>query len=138
MPALDTNPAESCLLAVSPDQVGHIAASLLEDARQYADGGRSYSPWWVRSASYFGAEAKSVGLDDLFDKERIIKPGTAGHSTTAWWASSLCNGKPALHTLSAAHIYDHLLDDRTLTTLFHAYVADITERRGCTHVTYPD
>ena len=33
---------------------------------------------------------------------------------------------------------DNVLDSRTLSALFRAYVDDITKQRGCTHVTYPD
>ncbi|MGW0769425.1 hypothetical protein [Streptomyces sp. NPDC002676] len=91
VPVRDANPVESCLPAVSPDQVG-----------------------------------------------RITGGAAAGHTAGGWWASSLRDGKPALHTLSTSYAYDDVLGSRTLSALFRAYVADITKQRGCTHVTYPD
>ncbi|MFD3993505.1 hypothetical protein [Streptomyces sp. NPDC058583] len=136
-PAPDTSPVESCLLAVGPDQVGRIAADLPADKRDAARSALTHSPWWLRTASYFGAEAHTVGYDDLGSDDKIITVGTAGHARGAWWASSTCDGKPALHTLSASYTYDNVLDPQTLSALFHAYVGDITKRRGCTHVTYP-
>ncbi|WP_405765255.1 hypothetical protein OHU34_06325 [Streptomyces sp. NBC_00080] len=87
------------------------------------------------------------GLEPFYDtddtevlggQDAIIEAGTAGHADGAWWASSVCDGKPALHTLSSSYTYDDILGSRRLNTLFRAYVDDITKRRGCTDVTYPD
>ncbi|WP_031165460.1 hypothetical protein [Streptomyces durhamensis] len=139
VPVRDTNPIESCLLAVGPDQVGRIAAGLDEDKRAYARSALTHSPWWLHTAaSYFGAEARAVGHDTLGGRGETIRPGTAGHASGAWWAASVCAGKPALHTLTASYTYDDVLGPRTLSTLFRAYVDTITKQRGCTHVTYPD
>ncbi|WP_062645649.1 hypothetical protein [Streptomyces maremycinicus] len=138
VPVREANPLEGCLLAVGPDQVGRIAGSLDEDRRDYARSARTHSPWWLRTVSYFGPEARTVGYDVLGSEEAIIETGTAGHAAGAWWASSVCDGKPALHTLSSSYTYDDILGSRTLNALFHAYVDDITKRRGCTDVTYPD
>ncbi|MBC2905742.1 hypothetical protein [Streptomyces cupreus] len=137
-PARDANPVQSCLLAVGPDQVGHIADGMPEGKRSYARSALTHSPWWLRTVSYFGPEARTVGYDSLGSRDEIIKTGTTGHTNGAWWASSICNGKPALHTLSSSYAYDNVLDSQSLSALFRAYVDDITERRGCTHVTYPD
>ncbi|MFG3369730.1 hypothetical protein ACIPWY_35925 [Streptomyces sp. NPDC090032] len=136
VPARDANPVEGCLLAVGPGRVRAIAGGLDDDQREYAEGALTHSPWWLRTESYFGAEAESVGYDDFGD-DVILEPGTAGGKVGAWWASSICEGKPALHTLTADHIYDDVLGRKTLSSLFRAYVDDITTRRGCTHVTYP-
>ncbi|MDR6980772.1 hypothetical protein J2X68_007514 [Streptomyces sp. 3330] len=138
VPARTTNPLEGCLLAVSPDQVGRIAGGLDEDQRDYARSALTHSPWWLRTASYFGPEAHTVGYDVPGAEDAIIKAGTAGHTAGAWWASSVCDGQPALHTLSSSYTYDDILGSRRLDALFRAYVDDITSRRGCTGVTYPD
>ncbi|MGW2105766.1 hypothetical protein [Streptomyces sp. NPDC001948] len=143
VPTLDTSPTEGCLLAVSPDQVGRIADGLDGADQDYASAALTFAPWWLRTVSYFGAEARVVGYEERGDEgrddeDKIITAGTAGHASGAWWASSVCDGKPALHTLSAGYTYDNVLTPRTLSDLFRAYVDDITERRGCTHVTYPD
>ncbi|MFF3940996.1 hypothetical protein [Streptomyces phaeofaciens] len=136
-PSPDTGARETCLLAVSPAQVRRSSDGLDEEESDYARSALSHSPWWLRTASYFGAEARTVGYDDI-GEDVIIEAGTAGHGGGAWWASSVCDGEPALHTLSTSYLYDNVLDARTLSDLFHAYVDDITERRGCTDVTYPD
>ncbi|MFF1358430.1 hypothetical protein [Streptomyces sp. NPDC058297] len=136
IPAREANPVEGCLLAVGPGRVRAIADGLDDDQRDYAEGALTHSPWWLRTVSYFGAEAESVGYDEVGD-DVILKPGTAGAKEGAWWASSICDGKPALHTLTAGHVYDDILGPKTLSSLFRAYVDDITTRRGCTHVTYP-
>ncbi|MEU1485084.1 hypothetical protein [Streptomyces sp. NPDC005752] len=138
VPARDAYPIESCLLAVSPDQVGRIADGLHDDDRDYASSALTHSPWWLRTVSYFGAEARTVGYEDTGGESKIIKAGTAGHASGVWWASSICDGKPALHTLSSSYTYDNVLGPQTLSALFRTYVDDITKRRGCTHVAYPE
>ncbi|MFG2840983.1 hypothetical protein ACGFZH_04065 [Streptomyces zaomyceticus] len=136
-PDPDASPVESCLLAAGPDQVGRIADGLSEDEHDSARSALTHSPWWLRTASFFGPEAHTVGYDGLGSDDKTITAGTAGHASGAWWASSVCDGKPALHTLSAGYTYDNVLGARTLSAVFRAYVDDITKRRGCTHVTYP-
>nr|WP_203643763.1 hypothetical protein [Streptomyces sp. SID14478] len=139
-PARAANPQETCLMAVGPQQVSRIAAGLDRDDRSAARSALTHSPWWLRTASYFGAEADTVGYKDSGpDREVLIEPGSAGGKLKGiWWASSVCDGKPALHTLTSSYNYDGVLDNRTLSALFRAYVDDITTRRGCTHVTFPD
>ena len=138
VPVRDANPLEGCLLAVGPGQVGRIADGLNDDERDYARSALTHSPWWLRTVSYFGAEARTVGYEGIGAKDGIIEPGTAGHTSGAWWASSVCDGEPALHTLSSSYTYDDILGSQRLNSLFSAYVDDITKRRGCTDVTYPD
>ncbi|MDQ0585350.1 hypothetical protein [Streptomyces rishiriensis] len=138
VPVRKANPLEGCLLAVSPDQVDRIADGLDDHDRDYARTALTHSPWWLRTASYFGPEAGTVGYEVIGAEDAIIKAGTAGHASGAWWASSVCDGKPALHTLSSSYTYDGILGSQRMKSLFHAYVDDITKRRGCTDVTYPD
>ncbi|MGW5736355.1 MULTISPECIES: hypothetical protein [Streptomyces] len=136
IPARDANPMEGCLLAVGPARVRAVAGGLDADQRAWADGALDYAPWWLRTVSYFGADAASVGYEATSDDVRL-KPGTAGGENGMWWASSTCNGQPALHTLTVDHLYDDVLGHQALSSLFRAYVDDITTRRGCTHITYP-
>ncbi|MEU8849024.1 hypothetical protein AB0C70_22865 [Streptomyces sp. NPDC048564] len=135
--ARDANPVESCLLAVSPDQVGQVAEGLPFDKRRYARSARTHAPLWLRTVSYFGSEARTVGYERLTSEDEIITTGTAGQGGGAWWASSVCDGRPALHTLSSSYLYDSMLSAQTLSSVFHAYVDDITKQRGCTQVEYP-
>ncbi|MFG2928281.1 hypothetical protein [Streptomyces achromogenes] len=138
VPVLDTYPRESCLLAVSPGQVRRTAGGLPEDKRDFADSAVTHSPWWLRTVTYTGAEARTAGYETIDGEDVVIKPGTAGHANDVWWASSVCGGKPAVHTLGTSYAYDNVLGSRTVSALFRAYVDDIAGRRGCTHVTFPD
>jgi hypothetical protein len=91
--------------------------------------------WWASFESFFGAPAKGVvaGSD-----ETPIKQGTAGvlTRTNTWWASSVCHGKPAVHTLTLGYPYS-IGATRRFEPLFRAYVKDVAARRGCTHLTFP-
>lgn len=138
VPAPAASPVDSCLLAVGPDQVGRIAGDLGRDQRDRARGALASSPWWVRTASFVGTEAGSVGYDTFASGDDVIEPGTAGGHGGVWWASSVCAGRPALHTLTVSDSYDNVLTGKETAALFRAYVDDITARRGCTRVTYPD
>ncbi|MGV9349435.1 hypothetical protein ACWDSD_32505 [Streptomyces spiralis] len=115
-----------------------IADGLHGEERDSARSTLTPSPWWLRTVSFFGSEARAVGFDGSGGEDKIPAEGTAGGKSGAWWASSICDGKPAVHTLSSSYTYDDVLGSQTLAALFRAYVDDITKRRGCTHVTYPD
>ncbi len=128
---------ETCLLAVSPRGVRATTPHLSGSQRRLTDSALTHSPWWMRTASFFGAEARSVAVHD-YDEPHAARPGTAGggEGLGAWWASSVCDGRPAVHTLTVSYTYDDLTRDR-VRALFRAYVDDITARRGCTDVTFP-
>ncbi|MGW2559547.1 hypothetical protein ACWCXB_09955 [Streptomyces sp. NPDC001514] len=63
---------ETCLLALSPSGVREIATDLTGSQREYADDALTHSPWWMRTASFFGAEADSVGFEDVDHYERAL------------------------------------------------------------------
>ncbi|MFF9275420.1 hypothetical protein [Streptomyces griseosporeus] len=134
VPTRSANPVEGCLLAVSPEPMRQAISRLPEKKRELVRSDLTH--WWVRTVSYFGSEAAAVGFRDL-GKDQFIKPGTVGHNRTLWWASSVCAGQPAVHTVFSDFTYADSLDPQTRSDLFHAYVDDITKRRGCTHVKYP-
>ncbi len=128
---------ETCLLAVSPDGVRSIAGDLNGPERRFADSALTHSPWWMRTATYFGPQAESVG-SNRFGDITFLKPGTAGGDEAAgvWWASSVCAGRPAIHALTVSYTYDNVAHAQ-MQGLFRAYVEDITKRRGCTGVKLP-
>ncbi len=128
---------ESCLLAVSPTAVGEIADDLKGSDREFAEPALTHSPWWMRASSFLGTEAESVG-HSLFTDTTFLKPGTAGGDEGAgvWWASSVCDGRPALHALTVSYTYDGVVSGQ-MAALLRAYVDDVTERRGCTDVVFP-
>ncbi|WP_199552529.1 hypothetical protein [Streptomyces sp. N35] len=89
---------ESCGLLMS--QVGASQAR--------ADGYGDLDPlardqnWSASLDSWFGTEAENVTLPRLGTDDPVeAAPGKAGRSDEkpAWWASSVCHGKPAVHTL---------------------------------------
>ncbi|GAA3819098.1 hypothetical protein ACFS5L_43780 [Streptomyces phyllanthi] len=131
---------ESCLLAVSDKEVSRIWSGLTEDeigSSSLRDVLRT-APWWLRTESYFGDEAHEVKAQDFGSEQRPIDHGTAGADKDAkvWWASSLCDGQPAVHTLSVEYPYEKYIR-QLLQPLFRAYVTDVAARRGCRDVKLP-
>ncbi|MHC3471133.1 hypothetical protein ACYF6T_20855 [Streptomyces sp. 7R007] len=89
--------------------------------------------------TYSGEDAKNVELPSLGGDSPVdAEPGRAGRSTDnpIWWASSVCGGKPQVHTLTLSYGYDRIATP-AYQRLFRAYVDDVTRRRGCTDVRYP-
>ncbi|MFI7006766.1 hypothetical protein [Streptomyces sp. NPDC050145] len=140
VPAAASAHAETCVLAPSPDKIRTIAEAMPEKDRDQTDHALGHSPWWLRTATYAGPEARTVGYRIPFLMDggaEHIELGSAGGHDGIWWASSVCAGRPALHTLSVHPDYDRVLNSGTTESLFRAYVNDITERHDCTRVTFP-
>ncbi|CAM5366173.1 hypothetical protein SSPIM334S_05614 [Streptomyces spiroverticillatus] len=74
-----------------------------------------FSPWLVRAETRFGDETAGVFLDGLgigLRREGAVAPGGAGRKGAGiWWASSVCGGRPALHTLTVPDPYDSVIQD---------------------------
>ncbi|WP_326436509.1 hypothetical protein [Streptomyces sp. H27-D2] len=139
-PAGSASWEERCLLAASADETrrvwphhadGELKDQRLRDALRFA-------PWWIRTESYFGDEAAEVAADSFGTDRTALAPGTAGRirGPGIWWASSVCDGQPAVHTMTASYPYDDIVKGR-LSELFRAYIDDVAERRGCTDVRFP-
>ncbi|MFE9651202.1 hypothetical protein ACFYO0_45435 [Streptomyces sp. NPDC006365] len=137
VPTASRSTEEPCLLAVSPAAV-RAMRNLTGEGLKYADSALTHFPWWMRTVSYFGPDARSVGYDDAFNGDGHLEAGTAGINEGAevLWASSTCQGKPALHTLTISYTYGLVILDRA-KSLFRAYVDDIAERRDCMDVRFP-
>lgn len=131
---------ESCLLGVSGQEVrgmwpglgkDEVGADSLDDVLRVA-------PFWLRTDSYFGDEAREVATDHFGREQVALKPGTAGYDRddNVWWASSTCAGQPAVHTLSIDYPYNKVVRKR-LQALFKAYVTDVAARRDCTDLKFP-
>ncbi|MER5465958.1 hypothetical protein ABT010_35965 [Streptomyces sp. NPDC002668] len=137
-PAAGQAMSERCLLALSPSAAGRAARASGVEAD---DGIHGYDPWWLALDSWFGDEAKIVYSDAGITRrseQRHLAPGTTGGHPEAsvWWASSVCRGIPAVHTLTVADDYDKVARKR-LGALFRAYVDDVAARRGCVDVKFP-
>ncbi|WP_166027021.1 hypothetical protein [Streptomyces chilikensis] len=135
VPVAPRSAAEPCLLAPGAERTGEGLAGLPEDERR-KEGGRlrdGRSHWYLRTDSYFGPDAERVRRATWPDGDRPLDPGTSGHDpdTGLLWASSTCDGAPAVHAMTVGRPYGRVLADR-LPALFRAYVEDVTERRGCT------
>ncbi|NBE53923.1 hypothetical protein [Streptomyces boluensis] len=102
---------------------------------------------WASTQSWFGESAQHVRFDtaDLDGAVPTAEPGKSGRAPkkAAWWASSVCDGQPAVHTLTLSHEYARALSADPmhalrLATLFRAYVEDVAKRRGCTRLNFPN
>jgi hypothetical protein len=89
--------------------------------------------------TYAGEAARHIRLPSLDSDEAVaVEPGTAGRSggEPVWWASSVCRGKPQLHTMTLSDGYAEVAAPAH-EKVFRAYVDDVTARRGCTGVRFP-
>lgn len=130
---------EQCLLRVSAEarrrsfreHRGEPALKDFYDSRYRDD------VWWARTESFFGEPARKVVIDEVGDSVRA-QPGTAGHAggSHIWWASSVCDGEPAIHTLRTDWPYV-IPAAAPLEDAFRAYVRDLAERRGCEQLRFP-
>ncbi|MGW1890476.1 hypothetical protein ACWCP6_09455 [Streptomyces sp. NPDC002004] len=97
--------------------------------------------YWASFHTWFGDDARDVRLSDhpggITDTPTGAGTGTAGRGADSeWWASSVCRGRPAVHTLTLSYKYDRLVRP-AYEKVFRAYVADVARRRGCTQVRFP-
>ncbi|EKX65892.1 hypothetical protein Sipo8835_38720 [Streptomyces ipomoeae] len=67
-----------------------------------------------------------------------MRPGTAGRTDlgAVWWASSTCDGEPAVRTLTVSYSYVETIGPR-IRALSRAYVDHITAARDCGDITFP-
>ncbi|MFF4256520.1 hypothetical protein ACFY1L_35545 [Streptomyces sp. NPDC001663] len=90
--------------------------------------------------TYSGENAKNIHLPNVDSHETPVaaEPGRAGRGDDepAWWASSVCSGKPQIHTMTLSYGYEKLAT-AAYEKVFRAYVDDVTARRGCTDVKFP-
>lgn len=140
-PAAAHAPEESCLLGVSGKEVRGMWPDLTEDEHRgnSLDDVLRLAPFWLRTESYFGDEAREVAADHFGREQRPLDPGTAGYDgeENVWWASSTCAGQPAVHTLSSDYPYNRIVQTR-LQALFKAYVTDVAARHDCTDLKFPE
>ncbi|HWU11952.1 MAG TPA: hypothetical protein VN520_37345 [Streptomyces sp.] len=136
-PAGTASAHDACLLALGEDGTRRIWPAYEKTTERPRDLGTvlSLSPLWLRTETLVGDGTRGVrtGLRDRTE----IRPGTAGSDEFTWWASSVCDGRPALHLMQVSYPYDRILRDR-LEPLFRAYVDDATGRRGCTSPVLPE
>ncbi|MEV5437165.1 hypothetical protein AB0K80_14250 [Streptomyces sp. NPDC052682] len=96
--------------------------------------------WFVSLHTYSGEDAKNVLLTSTGSDEapEPAEPGGAGRSSEdpIWWASSVCAGRPQIHTMTLALGYATVMASET-EKVFRAYVTDVTERRHCTDLVFP-
>ncbi|MEE1780339.1 hypothetical protein PUR25_30340 [Streptomyces sp. JV181] len=135
-PAGKAGAHDSCLLAMSPEGTERIWPAYEKSHPDSADLDRMLTlrPLWMQTDTLVGDGTR--GLRSSAVNRTPVLPGTAGSADGIWWASSVCDGRPALHLMHVSFPYDDILRDR-LEPLFRAYVEDATTRRGCTGVTFP-
>ncbi|MEU7602388.1 hypothetical protein [Streptomyces sp. NPDC041003] len=131
---------ESCTLAVSQAGAQRIHDGLTDRERADAPGASrihdGHHPWWIRTQTYFGDEAKGTYGGSLPSRIPVVERKT-GRQDGVLFGSADCQGRPAAFTLQAgATGYRELVGPR-LAELFKAYATDAAARRGCTELTLP-
>ncbi|MFE2047398.1 hypothetical protein ACFXAS_02670 [Streptomyces sp. NPDC059459] len=115
----------------------HLAEA---DDHEYLVRPDSPGQWFVSLHTYAGEEAKNVLLTStsLREEPEPATPGRAGRSSEdpVWWASSVCDGRPQIHTMTLALGYHRLVAPQA-EQVFRAYVDDVTARRHCTDLVLP-
>ncbi|MFC8596273.1 hypothetical protein [Streptomyces atroolivaceus] len=136
-PAGKASAHDSCLLAMSPEGTERIWPAYEKSTSRPVDLDKALTlrPLWLQTDTLVGDGTR--GLRTGAANRTSVRPGTAGSADGTWWASSVCDGRPALHLMQVSYTYVDILRDR-LGPLFRAYVDDATARRGCTDVTFPE
>ncbi|MEU3732889.1 hypothetical protein AB0E81_26300 [Streptomyces sp. NPDC033538] len=130
---------ESCGLVLD---FGRANAVYMNEAGEHDWLGSPDMPgeWFVSLHTYAGPVAENLRLTSTDDDEtpEPAVPGKAGRSATdpVWWASSVCDGRPQIHTMTLGLGYAKLVASR-MEDVFRAYVDDVTTRRHCTDVVFP-
>ncbi|WP_235614573.1 hypothetical protein [Streptomyces ambofaciens] len=131
---------ERCGLVLGESRAGALYLAEADD-HEYLIRPDSPGQWFVSLHTYAGEDAKNVLLTstDLREDPEPATPGRAGRSSEdpIWWASSVCDGEPQIHTMSLALSYHRLVTPR-MEQVFRAYVEDVTARRHCTDLVFPE
>lgn len=130
---------QRCGLVLSESRAG--ALYLAEGSEHRVSRPERPGRWFVSLHTYAGEEAKSLLLTSTNPREEPepATPGRAGRSTEdpIWWASSVCDGKPQIHTMTVSLGY-HSIMTPPMEQVFRAYVDDVTNRRHCTDLVFPE
>ncbi|WP_353943717.1 hypothetical protein ABII15_20130 [Streptomyces sp. HUAS MG91] len=90
--------------------------------------------------TYSGDAARNVRLRSTAASDTPVdaEPGEAGRDTEepVWWASSVCAGKPRVHTLTLSSAYARVAAP-AYERIFRTYVDDQARRHGCTGIAFP-
>ncbi|MFG3319279.1 hypothetical protein ACGF3J_14640 [Streptomyces sp. NPDC048171] len=131
---------ESCGLVLDFGRANSVYAKET-DAHDWLGSPDMPGEWFVSLRTYAGPvtdDLRLTGTDDGETPEPAV-PGKAGRSATdpVWWASSVCDGRPQIHTMTIGRPgYAKLVASR-MEDVFRAYVDDVTTRRHCTDVVLP-
>lgn len=130
---------ERCVLVLSRSRANTVWSGHTGTLRGVDSPSRP-GQWFVSLHTYSGDHAKNVRLHTggSTDPGTRAEPGKAGRGggDPAWWASSVCEGRAQIHTMTAACGYDKVVTPEP-EKVFRSYVDDVTDRRGCTEVTMP-
>ncbi|AVH57841.1 hypothetical protein C4B68_21065 [Streptomyces dengpaensis] len=100
--------------------------------------------WWADVQTFYEQDSPDVYIGDTGSSKAIgppIQPGTAGRDggNGLWWATSVCDGSPAVHVLRLHYGYDSWSSRAAphFERLFRANVTDVAARRACTDLRFP-
>jgi hypothetical protein len=135
----DTLWDEQCGLVLSEARANDLWYSHVDDIESLDEPDRE-GDWFVSFHTYAGEDAKDIHLTstDYDEIPEVAEPGKAGRSEDepVWWASSVCHGKPQIHTMTIGYGYDRVVTP-AYEKVFRAYVTDVAKRRGCTDTKFP-
>jgi hypothetical protein len=129
---------ERCALRLTTDAARHLFDTAYTDTDD--DPPTADDLWWADVQTFYDDQDVFVGsTGSTKDTDRPLAPGTAGRypDTALWWASSVCDGIPAVHVLRVDYGYDSLRAAPHFEQLFRAYVTDVAARRDCTGLEFP-
>lgn len=128
---------ERCALRLSTDSARRLfdeAYTDTDDAPPTAD-----DLWWADVQTFYDQDVYIGSTGSTKATDTPLAPGTAGRypDTALWWATSVCDARPAVHVLRVDYGYDSLRAAPHVEQLFRSYVTDVAARRGCTDLEFP-
>jgi hypothetical protein len=131
---------ERCILVLSPQRanaVWHARGDGLDSVYAPDRPGKYFAAFHT----YSGDAARNVRLrrPSASDAPVDAEPDKAGRDTEkpVWWASSVCAGKPRIHTMSMSVGYGRVAALQ-YERIFRTYVDTQARRHGCTDIAFPD
>ncbi|MFD3616008.1 hypothetical protein ACFWWT_12345 [Streptomyces sp. NPDC058676] len=139
---------ERCALRLSTDRARTLFDAAYAGTEGVDEGdaptGDRDEAWWADVQTFYDQDTPDVFVGDTGSHKATdspIEPGTAGRheDTGLWWASSVCDGSPAVHVLRLHYGYDSWSARAAphLMQLFRGYVTDVAARRSCTDLKFP-
>jgi hypothetical protein len=139
---------ERCVLGMSTTRAQSLFDRAFADSESIGASsrpdGEPEDDWWADVQTFYGQDQPNVYFGSAgfrHEDDQPVAAGSAGSlvadgGNTTWWATSTCDGRPAVHVLRAKYVYARAAAPH-FERLFKAYVADVAARRDCTDLKFP-